>query len=215
MKGLFTNNLRFKLLAVVFSSALWFFVAGQSSTEVGMLVPLEFRGIPADMAMTSAPPGEIEVRVRGSKLVINNFSFGQVSAVLDLSSAKEGLNTYNILPGDIVTPTGVRVTRIRPGSVDIRMEGTAKAELPVKVRLTGRPAKGYKVAGLKVDPERVEVVGAKMKLKSLKGIYTEPVSVSGLAGSNTFYARLDPGDNDFNSISADRVNVRVFIEKER
>ena len=213
MRFFLTKNPGLKLSAFLFAVALWFFVAGQSSTEVGFMVPLGFHGVPEDRAVKSGSPGEVEVRVRGPKFVINNISPRQITAELDLSGAKEGINTYNILPDDIVVPTGVKATLVRPSSVEVRVEGVLKAALPVKVRLTGRPARGYKVARLKVAPGRVEAVGRRSEIESIDRIYTEPVDVTGLAGSKSFTARLDIDNNEFSSISTDRVNVRVVIVK--
>lgn len=122
LRGLFLKNKRLKLLALVFSAALWFFVAGQSNTEVGFLVPLGLKGIPADLTVTGGPPSEIEVRVSGARQVISALSSSQIIAEIDLSGGVEGVNTYNILPDNIITPVGVEVTGIRPSSVEVRLE---------------------------------------------------------------------------------------------
>ena len=157
MKELFASNLKLKLLAVIFSLALWFFVAGQSRTEVGFIVPISYKGIPKDLIMTGAPPDEVEVRVTGPKLFINNLSPSQISAELDMSGAKEGINTLRIQPTDIITPMGVDVQRLRPSSVDFRLERITRVELPVRALVSGRPAPGYRVvgrAGLSQDGHR-------------------------------------------------------------
>lgn len=215
MKKRLTKNLGLKLLAVVFASALWFFVAGQSNTEVGFVVPLGVSGIPKDMAMTSAPPGEIEVRLRGSRLVINNLTAGQISAEVNLSKAKEGLHRYRLLRENISTPTGVEVVRVKPVSVAIRLEKIVKGSVPVKARWKGTPALGYRVISVKVDPEKVDVEVLKKKMRTLKTIYTKAVDINGLKESRGFKAELDINESDIKSISAKEVGVTVLIEKKK
>jgi len=213
VRRILSQDLKLKVLALVFAVALWFFVAGQSSTEVGFLVPIGFKGIPKDMVMASAPPEEIEVRIMGPRFVINNVSPSQIQVELDMSGAREGLNNFRILSRDIVLPMGVYVVKTRPVSVDIRLVGLITVNLPVKVRLTGRPAAGYKVIDVNVSPRSVTANGVKKEMKDLSGIYTNPVDVSGLTSTAAFTVQLDIPVNEFRSISDDKVNVRVVVGK--
>ena len=153
MRNFLATNLRLKVMALAFAIALWFFVAGQSKTEVGVLVPLSLKGVPRDMVMTSMPPGDIEVRVTGPRLFMANLSPAQISAELDLSGGLEGLNAYKIQSTDITTPMGIDVLRFRPNSIEVRLEKLSKTELPVRVRVVGRPAQGYRVAEVHSRPE--------------------------------------------------------------
>lgn len=214
MKNIILSNLRLKLLALAFASALWFFVAGQSKTEIGFLIPLGFKGVPKDMVMTGALPGEAEVRVSGPKLFINNLSPSQIMAELDLSGAKEGLNSYRLTPGDVVTPMGIEVLRLRPNTVDVKMERLVRVTLPVRVRLNGRPASGYRVSSVHVTPKAVSASGVRKDMSDLGAIYTKPVDVTGLSSSAGLSVPLDIS-HEFRSISEDSVSVKLIIEKER
>lgn len=215
MKELFASNLRLKLLALVFSMALWFFVAGQSRTEVGFIVPISYKGIPKDLVMAGIPPDEVEVRVTGPKLFINNLSPAQISAELDLSAAKEGVNTLRIQPTDIITPMGVDVQRLRPSSIDFRLERINRVELPVRPRLSGSPAPGYRVADVLVYPKTIVATGTRKEIRELKGLQTMPVDVSGLDSSASLTAQVDTSGLEFRSLSADKVEVKIVIRKER
>ncbi len=215
MKDLLLKNLRLKILALAFAAVLWFFVAGQSNTEVGFLVTLGFKGIPRDLVMTSAPPAEVEVRVVGPKLFINNLSPTQIIAEFDLSGAKDGLNTYHLTPADIVRPMGINVSMIRPSSIDIRLEKLVTITLPVKVRLSGRPAAGYRVSALSVTPGTVNAGVLKRQLKEIDTIYTKSIDLTGLKSSTTVTVPLDIPERRVWSLSPEKVNVRLVIEKER
>src|SRR3972149_9943840 len=99
-------NLKLKLVAVVFATALWFFVVGQSNREVGVLVPIGYKDAPLDLVISNTPTDEVEVRVTGPKLFINNLSASQIIAELDLSGATVGVNSYRLKLSDITTPMG-------------------------------------------------------------------------------------------------------------
>lgn len=215
MRDFLTSNLRLKAIALAFAIALWFFVAGQSRTEVGFLVPIGFKGVPNDMVMTSMPPDELEVRVTGPRLFITNLSPTQIAAELDLSGAKEGLNAYKIQPTDIVTPMGIEVMRLRPNSIEVKLERLIKVDLPVRAKVVGRPASGYRVADVAVYPKHVTVTGTKKEIKGLKTISTKPLDVTGIDSSMSLSAPLDTSGLEFRGLSAEKVEVKVILKKER
>ncbi|OGP13323.1 MAG: hypothetical protein A2052_03525 [Deltaproteobacteria bacterium GWA2_54_12] len=215
MREFFTSNIRLKAMALAFAVALWFFVAGQSRTEVGFLVPIGLKGIPKDMVMTSGPPDEIEVRVTGPRLFISNLSPGQIAAELDLSAAKEGLNAYKIQTKDIATPMGIDVLRLRPASIEVKLERLSKADLPVRARVVGRPAPGYRVTDVQVFPKHITVTGTRKEIKDIGVVFTKPLDISGMDSSTSLSVQLDTAGAEFRSVSAERVEVKVIIKKER
>lgn len=215
MREFLTSNLRLKAIALAFAVALWFFVAGQSRTEVGFLVPIGLKGIPKDMVMTSVPPDEIEVRVTGPRLFISNLSPAQIAAELDLSAAKEGLNAYKIQPKDIATPMGIEVLRFRPNSIEVKLEKLSKVDLPVRAVVVGKPAPGYRVAEVIVFPKTVTVTGTRQEIKAVRTLFTKPLDISGMDSSTSLSVQLDATGAEFRSLSAERVEVKVIIRKEK
>ncbi|MBI5886706.1 MAG: YbbR-like domain-containing protein [Deltaproteobacteria bacterium] len=209
------KNLRLKLISIAFAFALWFFVAGQSPTELGIMVPLGYKGMPKDMVMTSAPFGEVEVRVTGPRFLLNNIEQGKVMVELDLGAAREGLSVVRILPKDINVPMGVKVARVVPSSVEVRLERLADVELPVRVRLSGRPAAGYRVSGVDVRPKKVMARAFARYASDKDAIFTRPVDVNGLANSVDRSVGLDAPENEFVNVSDYNVRVRVTITGER
>lgn len=217
MKVFTLKNLRLKVLSFLFATALWFFVAGQSRTEVGFLVPLVLKEIPRDIAISGPKPGEIEVRVSGPKFVINNLTPAQVIAEVDLSSAREGLNTYKVSPQNIVVPSGVEVVWLRPSSVEIVTERTQSVSIPIRARLKGSPQRGFRVKRVSVFPESVTATGIKHEIREIRGlqvIYTQAVDISGISETRKFPTGLDSPEGDF-IMSPANVNVLVTVEKAR
>lgn len=216
MKKILSKNLSLKFLAVVLAAALWFFVAGQSSTEVGFLVPIGYKGVPKDLIITSTPPDEVDVRVTGPKLLINNLSSSKIIAEVDLSGADEGLNTYRFKPSDITTPMGVKVLSLKPASVEVRMERLETRTIRVKPVIKGRPAKGYEVVDIIVSPATVDVTSVKKGLQTIESIGTVPLDIGGADRTTGATVQLSiPARHEFRSISAEKVDVKVIIRKAR
>jgi YbbR domain-containing protein len=213
MRRILLNNLGLKLLALAFATALWLLVVGEQEEEVGFIVPLGFKGIRGDMVMVSNPPGDVEVRVAGPKAFIRNLSPAKITADVDLSNAREGLNTLRLKPHDIRMPRGIEVTSIRPSTIDVWMEHLFPVKVPVKVRVEGRPDKGYKVASITVEPSEVEVFGTRKEIKDIKRVYTTPVAINGLAVSKSETVFLEISKKGFSSIKPDTVLVTVELEE--
>lgn len=215
MRNFFASNLRLKVVALAFAIALWFFVAGQSRTEVGVLVPISFKGVPKEMVMTSVPPGDIEVRVTGPRLFIANLSPAQILAEIDLSGAKEGLNTFKIQPGDITTPMGTDVLRFRPNSIEVKLERLSRAELPVRARVVGKVAAGYRVADVVISPRTVTATATRKELNDTGAVFTKPLDVTGLESSKTVSVQLDTAGGALRALSPEKVDVKVIIRREK
>ncbi|MFQ5586744.1 MAG: YbbR-like domain-containing protein [Thermodesulfobacteriota bacterium] len=213
MKGTLFSNIWLKVLALALATLLWFLVVGERGTEIGFLIPLELKGNPEDMVVTSNPPREVEVRVTGSKTLLSNLSPGQISVVLDLSKAVPGTNKFNLMNEQIKAPRGISVIRLNPSFVKIKMEKLQSRELPVKAKLTGKVAEGYKVGEISVNPETVEVVGTKNQLQNLKSISTVPFNMDGLTAEETVRVALEIPETGISKLSPDTVDITITVEK--
>lgn len=215
MRVLFFKNLRLKLISIAFAFALWFFVAGQSPLELGIMVPLGYKGVAKDMLMTSAPFGDIDVRVTGPRFLLNNIEPGKVIAELDLSNAKEGTSAVKILPADVNVPMGIKVSRVVPSSVQVHLERLVEVELPVKVRFHGVAAAGYRVSSISVNPKTVRMKVFAKDASAFKAIYTKPIDISGLDESANMVVGFDALEYESMSLNAQNVAVKVNISKAR
>ena len=94
-------NLPLKVISVVVAFVLWLAVAGQSTVERNIQVPLEYRNVPAGMEIVGDPPGAVDVRLRGSSGNLARVVQGDVVAALDLSNARRGTRIFNLRADDV------------------------------------------------------------------------------------------------------------------
>ncbi len=95
---------------------------------------------------------------------------------MDLNGAKSGASAT---PGGRVfnIPRGVDRRRITPPVIHLRLEPVVKRTLPVTVRLSGKPAEGYRVTQTVAQPENVSVQGPAEEVRRLAAVETLPLDV--------------------------------------
>jgi YbbR domain-containing protein len=168
-----------KVVSVILAALLWLLVSGEQTVERALRVPLEFTNLPPQLELVGAPPAVVDVRVRGSSGTLGRVAPGELSAVLDVRTARVGDRLFHLTSEDVRAPFGVEVVQVTPASVSLTFEESLSKTVGVTVRIEGEPAQGYTVGGIIVDPPTVAVVGPASALKSLTEAITEPVSVEG------------------------------------
>ncbi len=103
-------------------------------------------------------------------------------------------------------------------SISISLEAYPSRDIPVandaESVLTGKPAEGYEVTAVSIQPESIQVAADSELLDSVDHLNIEPVSVEGMAQSFSAKAALTLL-SDFRYVSNEEVYVNVTIEKEK
>ncbi len=204
------KNLGLKALALVISVGLWWFVAGESDVQYGFSVPIELRRIPPGMAITNAVERRVEVRVTGPATVVGALSRDQVTAVVDLSRARPGRTVHPLTEDSITVPSGVRVIRIVPDSVEITLAKLERRRLPVSARIGGSARLKSRIARVTVDPPELEVEALPEDFARLKSLATEEVSPETPEGVFSARVRVDLPEGHAKIVG--NSNVRVTVQ---
>ena len=212
--ALASSDLGLKLFSLVFAFGLWLFVnAGQKASERSVEAPLEFRNIPSDLMVSGPGAGPVEVRVMGPPALLSTLDPDYMKVVLDLEGARPGTSTFRLSPDFFNPPRGVRVTRISPSVINLKLESVAVRSLPVTLRLGTKLPFGYKVARASVNPETVRVRGPAHEVNRMTSIETVPIDLEGGRGQITREVRLSSSGPAF-SFLPERVTVSVLLEEE-
>ena len=171
------RNLSLKLVSTLVAVLLWLVVAGERVVERVMRAPVEFQNLPAGLELVGNPPDTVEVRLRGSSGALSRMAAGDMSAVLDLSTARPGRRLFHITASQVAVPYGIEIVQVGPSTLTVEFEMSGIRRVPVEPDVDGRPADGYEVTDVRIDPDTVEVAGPESALKRLQAAITEPVSV--------------------------------------
>lgn len=209
-----SGNLGLKIFSLVFALGLWLFVnAGQKATERSIVVPLEFRNMSSDLMVASSGPGQIEVWVMGAPALLSTLDPDTLRVALDLEGARSGTSTFRLSPDSFNPPRGVRITRISPSVINVKLDSVAERSLPVIVRFAGKLPFGYKVARIEVNPATVKARGAANELVHMTSVDTLPFELDGRQSVTREMRLSSPGKSL--SFSPERVTVSVALEDER
>jgi len=207
------DNLPLKLVSLVLAVLLWFVIAGEKTSEMGLSVPVELQNFPKDLELTGDPVDTVEVRLRASPGIIQRLTPGDVSAHIDLADAHEGERIVHLTPDSVRVPFGVTVVKISPSIITLNLERTLSKTVPVRPRLLGRPAPGYEVAEMTTEPAEVRIAGPKSRVQEVESAYTEPVSVEGAEANVVDHVNIGLEDPLLRIQGNPRVRVTVRIRE--
>jgi YbbR-like protein len=172
------RNIWLKFLSISIATLLWLIVAGDRVVERALRVPIEFQNLPPGLEIIGDPPDTVDVRVRASSGILGRLVPGDMSAVIDLRTARSGRRLFHLTPPNIKAPYGVEVVQVGPSTLPIGFETSAVRIVPVRPSVEGTPAAGYEVVSMTSNPATVEVIGPESALRGLDEAMTEPISVA-------------------------------------
>ncbi|HXG89466.1 MAG TPA: CdaR family protein [Vicinamibacterales bacterium] len=173
------RNIGLKFLSICIATLLWLVVAGDRVVERALRVPIEFQNLPQGLEIVGDSPESVDVRLRGSSGTIGRLGPGDMSAVIDLRSARPGRRLFHLGANEIHVPYGIEVMQVAPATLPIGFENSAIRIVQVRPSVEGRPAPGYEVGTVTSQPATVEVIGPESSLRGFDEAMTEPVSVAG------------------------------------
>ncbi len=206
------SNVGLKALALIIALGLW--AAGHRDTERAIEVPVEFRNIPSDLMVMDNRVDYVVLRLMGPRTLVSTLDADELKLSLDLNGAKPGSLSYPLAADYFNIPRGVSVARITPPVIHLRLEPVVRRTLPVSVRISGKPAEGYRVAQTSVQPENVSVEGPAEDVRRLAAIETLPVDIEQSRSGTKRRIRLSTEGKPL-SIVPDQVEVSIAIEEEQ
>jgi YbbR domain-containing protein len=210
-----TKNTTIKVISLILAIILWVFVKSKSGGEVGLVVPLEFYRVPSSLIVTNVTDEAINVRITGSVIQLQRLPTREIRARIDLSRARPGTNSFDILPDNFNISKGLDITQISPSSVKVELDHVIEKMVHVKPVVQGKPARGYRVSKITVEPPFITLQGAEGQLTRLKEIMTEEVNVSDLKETVEVEVPLRIADLRLKKAVKRTVKVTIVFEEER
>jgi YbbR domain-containing protein len=206
------ENWLLKLISLAFAIVLWFFVMGESRMEVNHIVPLEYVNLPEGLMIASEVPTSAALRINGPRALQVNLDAGDIGLRVDLKDLSAGVTSFKRLDETLDIPGGLKITRISPSYVDVKLERVREREVPVRVVLTGDPAPGFLVKSTKADPDRVVVIGAESEIKVVSEVVTEGIDITNVRENFTQTAAISYVGNYTDLKEAKTVDVEVVLK---
>ncbi|MBF0329571.1 MAG: YbbR-like domain-containing protein [Nitrospirae bacterium] len=183
MKAAILNNIWLKLLSIVISCSLWFFVTYRGQSEIMVDVPIEIKNMPASMEILRQNTKSISLSVSGQERLLKGLKPMDIRIVADMSNTKKGENVYYFDNGNVITSRSIKVLRIDPPYVKFVVDQSLKKSFNVEPVITGTPAKGFKVEHVEVVPRIIEAEGPKSELERMAVLRTDQIDITSLDSS--------------------------------
>jgi YbbR domain-containing protein len=187
----------YKLISLLFSIFLWFYVLNSEPLEIERKVNLNFV-VPKGLAISNLPAREVVVKLKGSRAFVKNLFQKNEKIFIDLKRypylAKTGLNV-NLTSGDVPVPFGVEVVSVIPNKFNIRLEKKIRKEVPIVSNFVGELSDELKLIGASVKPGKIFISGPISTMRTVGKLKTTPVDLGNLSGKGEMrvtLADIDP-----------------------
>lgn len=216
MIDMLTRNLGAKIFALLVSLLLWFAYARDPEVGAFVAVPVEYRGMPDNLEISSDLVGSVSIDLRGPSEKVANFSAAKSAVVLDFSGIrKPGEQTFQIDERDITLPSGMRLERAIPAQIRLQFERRTSLDVPVQVRFTGAPPPGYQVKSYDVSPQELTLVGPESRVRKIEYAVTDPIDLTAAGDGSVFHVNAFVGDPHVRFEKPVKIAVTVELEEKK
>ena len=186
-------QIRYGLLALAISAALWGMAHGSSRIDRGFDIPVTFVGMPEELVITRKSTEEINIRVLGQRAALRDIATKNLEYEVNLEGAKPGKAVYLVDETTLVLPQGAQILSRSPATIELEFESRGRKSVRITADLEGEPAEGFVFTEVEIDPPRVWLEGARSKVLRLSEVLTETIDIAGLSESVEREVRLSLG----------------------
>jgi YbbR domain-containing protein len=211
------RNPGLKLLALAIAVAVWFALSGERrerTSERSYHVPLSIVNIPPRSLIASSLPGSVDVRLRGPFTALRQLEPDKLEAVLDLTSAEPGERVYRLTAEDLNVPPDIEVISLSPQEIPFVLDTLSEKQVPVAPEVTGQPAAGMRIAGVRAEPSTARIEGPAGTLARMTSVPTVPVSAAGRTATFSTPAAVLATAPGIRVRQGQVVSVTVLLEPE-
>ena len=177
------RNTGLKAFSLLLAFFLWFSInVTERDAERVVEMPVTIRKLGNGLLVVNPPTKPVSMTLRGPRNILDGVDDRKGRISLDLTGLTAGDTRLDMNP-DMVRPElprRLKVVRIEPPRLKLRIERLSRRTVPVRADLAGMPTFGYTVAESRVEPDHVEVTGPASKVDDLTEITTEPIDLRGL-----------------------------------
>ncbi len=211
MRRLF-RDFWWKVLSLLIALALWFAIVGDQERAISLAAPVEMKGIPPDLEISSDAPERVMLEVQGPSSKVRDLAESRTGVILDLSDVLQpGQRTFTVDSSNVFLPPGVRLNRAIPAQIRIRFERRLRKDIPVRVNYSASPPEGYKVLSEIVMPELIRVEGPELRIREVTEAETDPIDLSAVVGKKEYRVNLYVNDPFVRLTTVTNVVVRIEV----
>ena len=151
-----TNNLLWKLFALVAAFGVWMNIASEPELATIVSVPVEYKHFPKDLEISSDIVEAIDVEARGPAGEIHSLHDSPIAAIIDFASVEgPGERTFTLSPAELQLPRRLDLIRTIPAQLRFTFERRAMRAVPVDVPFSGKLPPKLGIAQVDIEPPQL------------------------------------------------------------
>lgn len=195
-------------------------IPSHARIEIARVLEKKFRvnldileGLPSGLFVDSVMIDPQEVKITGREDDISAIEKVYVSPTLEQLKTGGDINLKVKIDPDEVAANELDISPSEVKVNAVLARGIPKREIPVNVRLTGKPHPDFQVGSVSVEPVSVKVEGKMNELEKIDKVDTETFDITGVSADQHVILPLVPLTGEsLNYLSESSVSVKVDIK---
>jgi len=203
-----------EVIALVLALIIWFFVrvtrtgvTSQVLAQMQMTVPIQLKGVSPRLIAYEVSQDQAVVTVQGDSQAVTSLREQQVNAFVDLS----GEEASSVWPKvQVIVPGIVKLVSVHPETVNVKQSVIASKQVPIKVKVSGPPAKGRTTGSVALSEPDARVSGVLFRSNEVTEVRAR-VLLTGQSQSSSFELKdLIPVNSEGQPVEARRARIKVI-----
>jgi YbbR domain-containing protein len=212
MIRLLTQNLIWKLIALVAAFGIWWNVSNEPDLATIVSVPVEYKNFPKDLEISSDIVEAIDLEARGPSGQLRNLHDSAIAAIIDFATVKSpGERTFTITTTELKLPRGIEMVRTIPAQLRFQFERRATREVTVNVPFSGKLPAGLSIAGVDVQPPQLEIAGPASHVANSGKLTADPFDLTNVTGDTEQTLAVYAAESEVRILSKPQVKVKVRV----
>ncbi len=216
MKDFLRSNLFYRLSSVVLAIFFMFYVhnlENPNSERTFYSVNVAFNNQPSALILSSEPK-TVDIRVKGTRSLVNNTSSRDIKVWVDLAEAKAGKSVYKV---QYSLPEGVEIAWVKPSTMELYLDEIGSKTVALKYTTANAVESGFGNFEPVVEPALIQISGPKLLLEKISHAVVN-IDLSGLKTNFEGELPIQLADQEGNpvqdamlSLSQDKAKVLVAV----
>ncbi len=189
VKEVFTQNLRTKSVALIFTLFFFYYVNLQNIQQKTLFIPLKIKK-PEELALVTEIPESITLSISGRRDDLINLDNNNIFAEISIATNElEGeVTSFPIVKG---IPDEIQILGISPDKVDLTFSSLHSKIIRVLPEFVGQLSRSFILDQYTIVPKRLKVSAPLDILEDLTSLKTEPIDIGDLKASKEFEVELN------------------------
>jgi diadenylate cyclase len=209
-----TQNLIWKLIALLAAFGIWWNVSNEPDLATIVSVPVEYKNFPRDLEISSDIVVAINLEARGPSGQLRTLHDSPGAAILDFVSVQSpGERTFTITATELKLPRGIELVRTIPAQLRFKFERRATRELTVNVPFSGKLPAGLSVAGIDVQPPQLEIAGPESHVAHSGKLTADPFDLTNITADTEQTLAVYAAESEVRILGNPQVKVKIRVAK--